>query len=64
MGFQDTAFLPSLASVPPHFLKNVVESKASGPPHVLNVATESQGMLPVVYFHSNKATLCQLNFIS
>ena len=35
LGFQDVAFLPSRASLQPHFLQIAVEVKASGPPHVL-----------------------------
>ena len=44
---------------PPHFLKIVVEVKASGPPHVLKLwLVISKGMLPITYFHSNKASFC------
>ena len=37
MGFQDVAFLPSRASVRPHFQIIVAGVKASGPPHVIKL---------------------------
>ena len=48
MGFQDVAFLPSQASVRPHFQIIVAGVKASGPPHVIKLwFGVSKGMLPV-----------------
>ena len=59
MSFQDAAFLPSRASFPPHFLKIVVGVNVLGPPHVLILwLWVSKGMLPVSFFHSNKASFC------
>ena len=57
MGFRDVAFLPPLATFPPHFLKIVLAlCKAYRPPHVLGLwLGVSKGMLPAKYFCSNKA---------
>ena len=65
MGFEDVAFLPSRVSFPQYLIKIVVEVTASGPPHVLKLSLgERNGMLPVEYACSNKASfLCQLNFM-
>ena len=63
MGFYDVAFLPSQDSFPLYFLKIVVEMKAFGPPHVLKLCLVlSKGMLPVKYFHSNKAFFVSVEF--
>ena len=65
MGFQDVAFLPSIAIFSTTFLKIVVEVKASEPPHVLKLRLVlSNRILPVYYFCSNKAfLLCQLSLM-
>ena len=57
--FQDIALLPPELVFPPHFLEIVVGEKASGPPHVLKLwLGVGKGMLPVKYFHCNKACFC------
>ena len=59
MGFQDVAFLPSLASFSTIFLTIVVEVKASGPRHVVELRLGmSKDMLPVKYSRSDKASFC------
>ena len=51
MGFRDVAFMSSLASFAPYFLKIVLEEKALGQPHVLQLwLGVSKGMLPVKCF--------------
>ena len=56
--------VPALrASFSTTFLKIMVLVKASRLPHVLKLwLVVSKGMLPVKYFRSNNASLCQLNF--
>ena len=57
--------LPPDLVFPPHFKKIVVEVKVSGPSHVLELCLGlSKGMLPLRYFHSNKASFpYQSNFV-
>ena len=40
----------------------MVEVKASGPPHLTTVVGVNKGMLPVKYFHSNKASFLSVKF--
>ena len=45
--------------VVPAILRIVVEVRATGPPHVVRLwLVLSNGMLPLKYFRSNKASLC------
>ena len=52
------------ATGPPHFLIIVVDVKATGPPHILKVwlGVGKVGMLPVKYFHSDKALFVSVEF--
>ena len=51
MGFQDAAFLPTLANFFTTFHKIVVEVEASRLPHVIKLwFGVNMGMLPVKYF--------------
>ena len=62
VGFQDVAFLPYRASFKPHFLRIVQEVKASRSSHVLKLCIGvSNGVLPMKYFRSSKASLRQMN---
>ena len=65
VGFQDVAFLPSLAELSTtsmkFFFRGRVLRTTTCPKTLVGV---SKGMLPVRYHHSNKASfLCQSNFM-
>ena len=56
--YSNTRVLSSMC-IAAHFLIISLEVKASPPPHyVKNVVAVYNGMLPVIYLHSNKSSLC------
>ena len=57
MGFQDVSFLPSRPGLYTTFLTNCGRGESLGTITCLRtVVGVSKGMLPVKYFHSNKAS--------